>query len=376
MDLQVPSTPSERTRVVVVGAGFAGFTALRRLERTLRRHDRHDDVELVLVTRQFDIPGVTEVAHGVKTVNEALFLRDHLLAQLDHADALPDTEEDHAERDERLTVVAVGAGYTSTELVGQLQRWLHTVASRWERIRPTDVRWLLLDVSRTVLPELGPRLGAAATEILRRRGVDVRLGTTVTAATERTVTLTDGTTVPTRTLIWGAGVVASPLVATLGAETVRGRVAVDAQLRVHGLDDIWAAGDAAAVPDLTKPDGTVTPPTAQHAQRQGKILAHNIAAALGIGRPRRYAHHDLGLVADLGGRDAVANPVGIPLTGVPAKVVTRAYHLLSVPGTANRVRLVTDWALDALLPPQSVRLSSIRPDDALIPAAQRTAIYG
>jgi NADH dehydrogenase len=204
----------------------------------------------------------------------------------------------------------------------------------------------------------------------------VRLGTTVTAATERTVTLTDGTTVPTRTLIWGAGVVASPLVATLGAETVRGRVAVDAQLRVRGLDDIWAAGDAAAVPDLTKPDGTVTPPTAQHAQRQGKILAHNVAAALGIGRPRRYAHHDLGLVADLGGRDAVANPVGIPLTGVPAKVVTRAYHLLSVPGTANRVRLVTDWALDALLPPQSVRLSSIRPDDALIPAAQRTAIYG
>jgi NADH dehydrogenase len=204
----------------------------------------------------------------------------------------------------------------------------------------------------------------------------VRLGTTVTAATERTVTLTDGTTVPTRTLIWGAGVVASPLVATLGAETVRGRVAVDAQLRVRGLDDIWAAGDAAAVPDLTKPDGTVTPPTAQHAQRQGKILAHNVAAALGIGRPRRYAHHDLGLVADLGGRDAVANPVGIPLTGVPAKVVTRAYHLLSVPGTANRVRLVTDWALDALLPPQSVRLSSIRPDDALIPAARRTAIYG
>jgi NADH dehydrogenase len=164
--------------------------------------------------------------------------------------------------------------------------------------------------------------------------------------------------------------------ATLGAPTVRDRLVVDPQLRVSGLDDVWAAGDAAAVPDLTRPDGAVTPPTAQHAQRQGVVLAHNVAAALGWGRPRRYAHHDLGLVADLGGRDAVANPLGLPLTGVPAKVVTRAYHLISVPDAANRVRLVTDWALGALLPPQTVRLSAIRPDDALIPAAQRTAIYG
>ncbi len=234
------------TRVVVVGAGFAGFTALRHLERTvgarpdvelalvtpqdymlytpllpevasgvlaprnvavsLRRalprtrvvpgwatsvdvagrtvtvdpgdpdghvvHEHWDRLVLVpgSVSRQVDIPGVAEVAHGVKTLNEALFLRDHLLAQLDRADALPDTVEGRAERDERLTVVAVGAGYTSTELVGQLQRWLHTVAARWERVRPADVRWLLLDISRSVLPELGPRLGAAATTVLRRRG--------------------------------------------------------------------------------------------------------------------------------------------------------------------------------------------------------------
>jgi NADH dehydrogenase len=444
-----------RTRVVVVGAGFAGFTALRRLERTLTRHRAHDDVELVLispqdymlytpllpevatgvlqprhvavslrqalprtrvvpgwttavdveartitidpgdgsghvvlerwdelvltpgsVTRQFDIPGVAEVAHGVKTVNEALFLRDHLLAQLDHADALPDTVEGRAEREERLTVVAVGAGYTSTELVGQLQRWLHTISARWERIRSADVRWLLLDISSTVLPELGPRLGAAATAVLRRRGVDVRLGTTLTSATDHAVTLTDATTIRTRTLIWGAGVVASPLMATLGTPTVRGRLVVDPQLRVSGLDDVWAAGDAAAVPDLTRSDGAVTPPTAQHAQRQGVVLARNVAAALGLGRARRYAHHDLGLVADLGGPDAVANPLGIPLTGVPAKIVTRGYHLLSVPGAANRLRLVTDWVLGALLPPQTVRLSGIRPEDALIPAAQHTAAYG
>ncbi|WP_433782111.1 NAD(P)/FAD-dependent oxidoreductase [Actinomycetospora sp. CA-101289] len=442
------------TRVVVVGAGFAGFTALRRLERLLARRGAEGDIELVLVspqdymlytpllpevasgvlqprsvavplrptlpgttvvpgwatavdvagrtvtvdpgdadghvvhvpwdrlvlvpgsvTRQFAVPGVEAVAHGVKTVNEALFLRDHLLAQLDRADALPDTAEGRAEREGRLTVVAVGAGYTSTELVGQLQRWLHAIASRWERIRPADVRWLLLDVSHTVLPELGPVLGAVATQVLRRRGVDVRLGTTVASATDRAVVLTDGTTVPTRTLIWGAGVVASPLVATVGAPTVRGRLVVDAQLRVDGLDHVWAAGDAAAVPDLTKDDGAVMPPTAQHAQRQGVVLADNVAASLGLGHPRRYAHRDLGLVADLGGRDAVANPLGIPLTGLPAKVVTRGYHLLAVPGAGNRVRLAVDWALGALLAPHTVRLAGVRPDDALIPAAQHTAIY-
>jgi NADH dehydrogenase len=348
-------------------------------------HAEHWD-RLVLVpgsvTRQFDIPGLRENAHGIRTVTEAQFLRDHLLAQLDLADGLADVPESYRERRERLTVVAVGAGYTGTETVAQLQRWIHLVASRWDRVRPHEVRWLLIDIASSVLPELGQRLGDAATAALQRRGVDVRLGVTVESATDRAVTLTDGSTVPTRTLIWGAGVTANPLVGTLGLELERGRLVVDAQLRVAGAEHVWSAGDAAAVPDLTQqaPDGDpgsrpVTPPTAQHAQRQGYTLARNVAASLGHGRPHDYRHHDLGLVADLGGRDAVAKPLGFPLTGLVAKAVTRAYHLYAMPLTANRVRVATDWLLASVLPVQAVQLSGIRADDALISTAEHTDIY-
>jgi NADH dehydrogenase len=307
-----------------------------------------------------------------------------LLTQLDLADSLPDVPADYAERRERLTVVAVGAGYTGTETVAQLQRWIHTVASRWNRVRPSDVRWLLIDVASSVLPELGPELGEAALGALRRRGIDVRLGVTVESATDRSVTLTDGTTVPARTLIWGAGVTANPLVATLGLELRKGRLVVDAQLRVPGTEHVWAAGDAAAVPDLTQPSTDsgdasaqqpVTPPTAQHAQRQGLTLARNVAASIGIGRARAYRHRDLGLVADLGGRDAVAKPLGRNVTGLAAKVVTRAYHLYALPLNANRVRVAVDWLLAAALPVQAVQLSEIRSDDALISNAEHTDIY-
>jgi NADH dehydrogenase len=330
------------------------------------------------VSRQFDIPGLADHAHGIKTITEAQFLRDHLLAELDLADGLPDGPGAYEERRERLTVVAVGAGYTGTETVAQLQRWLHTVAERWHRVHPRDVRWLLVDVASSVLPELGPDLGEAALGALRRRGIEVRLGVTIESVTDGSVTLTDGTTVPTRTLIWGAGVTANPLVNTLGRPLDRGRLVVDAQLRVPGVEHVWAAGDAAAVPDLTAPpqaDGTrqMTPPTAQHAQRQGSTLARNVAASLGHGQARAYRHRDLGLVADLGGRDAVAKPLGRNVSGLAAKVVARAYHLYALPLAANRVRVATDWLLDAVLPVQAVQLSGIRASDALISTAEHAA---
>ena len=330
------------------------------------------------VTRRFPIPGVDEQAHGVKTITEAVFVRDHLLRQLDLADALPTTPEFDDERRERLTVVAVGAGYTGTEVVAQTHRWLTRVASRWTRLSASDVRWVLVDQAPAVLPELGPRLGAYALTVLRQRGIDVRLGVSVSAADARSVTLTDGSTIPCRTLIWSAGVVASPLMATLGLPLERGRLLTDAQMRAD--EAVWAVGDAAAVPDLavtSAPGGPLpaTAPTAQHAQRQGNVVGYNIAASLGHGRPRAYKHRDLGLVADLGGVNAVAKPLGIELVGLPAKAVARGYHLLALPSGANRVRVLTDWVLNAVLPPQSASLSLIAPQDALISTAQRTDIY-
>ena len=333
------------------------------------------------ITRQFSIPGVPEHARGLKTLVEAVYLRDHLLEQLDLADAQPDTEAGRAARAEMLTVVAVGAGYTGTEFVAQSQRWLTRIEGRWDRTRARDVRWVLVDAAPAVLPELGPQLGKHALAVLRRRGVDVRLSTSISSADETGVVLTDGTAIRTRTLVWGAGVVASPLVAALGLPTRRGRLVTNADLSVPGVDGVWAAGDAAAVPDLaagerTGGDPPDTPPTAQHAQRQGHALGRNIAASLGHGTARPYRHHDLGLVADLGGLDAVARPLGIDLTGPLAKLVTRGYHLYALPSMANRVRVLVDWLFQSVLPPAETQLSVVREDDARLATAQATAIYG
>lgn len=328
------------------------------------------------VTRQLPIPGVAEHGRGLKTLVEAVFLRDHLLEQLDLADAQPDTPAGRAERTALLTVVAVGAGYTGTELVAQTQRWLRTIQRRWSRTGADDVRWVLVDAAPMVLPELGPDLGRRALALLRRRGVDVRLGVRVEAADEHSVRLSDGTTLATRTLVWGVGVTAQPLIGRLGLPARGGRLAVDAELAVPGVPGVWSAGDAAAVPDLAARSGDVdvpdTPPTAQHAQRQGKVLGRNVAADLGVGTAKRYRHKDLGLVADLGGWDAVAKPLGVPLTGPPAKVVTRAYHLYALPAMANRVRVAADWLFQTVLPPESTQLSVVRPEDARLAWAQGT----
>jgi NADH dehydrogenase len=182
--------------------------------------------------------------------------------------------------------------------------------------------------------------------------------------------LSNGDAVPTRSLIWCVGVRPDPLVESLGLATKQGRLVVDEFLNVPGRPDVFACGDAAAVPDLTRP-GEITGMTAQHATRQGTTVARNIAASYGAGRRRAYKHHDLGFVVDLGGLDAAANPVGVPLSGVVAKAVTRGYHLLSMPG--NRVRVAADWLLDAVLPPQGVQLGLVSADavplDSAVPQA-------
>ena len=295
------------------------------------------------VTRTFDIPGLTEHARGMKTLAEAAYVRDHVISQLDLADAATDREE----RISRLQFVVVGGGYAGTETAACLQRVTASAVKRYPRLNPNLIKWHLIDIAPKLMPELGDQLGRDALDVLRGRGIEVSLGVSVAEVGDETVTFTDGRVLPCRTLIWTAGVAASPLIATLDAETVRGRLAATADMRVPQFDGMFALGDAAAVPDLAKGGGAVCPPTAQHAQRQGKVCADNVAAALRGQTMRPYYHKDLGLVVDLGGADAVSKPLGIELKGVAAQGVARGYHLMALRTNVAKVRVMTNWMLNA-----------------------------
>jgi NADH dehydrogenase len=329
---------------------------------------------LVLATgsanRLLPVPGVADHAHGFRSVAEALYLHDHITRQLE----LAAVADDPAERAARCTFVVVGAGYTGTEVTAQGALFTAALARTHPVLREQRMRWMLLDLAARVLPELHPRLSVTADRVLRRRGVDVRTGMSLSEARSTEVVLTSGERVPSRTLVWCVGVRPDPMLVELGLPLERGRLVVDPKLTVPGHPDLFACGDAAAVPDLTRP-GSVTAMTAQHATRQGNRAARNVAASLGHGRARRYRHHDLGFVVELGGRDAAANPLGVPLSGLPAAAVTRGYHLLAMPG--NRVRVATDWLLDALLPRQGVQLGLVRggqvPLEDTRPAAKGSA---
>jgi NADH dehydrogenase len=305
------------------------------------------------VNKLLPIPGVAECAHGFRNVAEALYLRDHVIRQIELAAA---TDDPH-ERDARCTFVVVGAGYTGTEIAAQGPLFTAAVATRHRELRGQQLRWILVDLAEKVLPELDPRLSRAADRVLRARGVEVMTGMSVREATAEGVRLTNGEFVASRTLAWCVGVRPEPLVEQTGLGTENGRLLVHPDLVVPGHPEVFACGDAAAVPDLTRP-GRITAMTAQHASRQGRLAGRNVAASLGYGRMRRYKHHDLGFVVDLGGTQAAANPLRVPLSGWPAKLVTRGYHLIALPG--NRIRTIVDWLLDATLGRQSVQLGLVR----------------
>lgn len=310
------------------------------------------------VTRLFDVPGLPEYGRGLKTVAEALYLREQLLRQLE----LADHEEDPQLRRARRTVVVVGASYAGTELVAQLRALADTYAER-RGFDPAEVRFVLLDMADRVMPEVGEKLSDKVLTVLRNRGIDIRLGMSLKELTGDHVVLTDGTRIATHTVAWVTGVTGAPVLGTLGLPMERGRLTVGADLRVPGHPDVFAGGDAAAVPDLTKP-GKITPPTAQHATRQGKVLARNVAAGLGIGTQTVYKHRDMGLVVDLGPGFAVANPVGVRLSGLPAKAVTRAYHTYALPRGINRWAITLTYLTNAFAARPLTLLGLVSPEEA------------
>lgn len=304
------------------------------------------------VNKLLPIPGIAEYAHGFRDISEALYLRDHITRQME----LAATTDDPDERDARCTFVVVGAGYTGTEVAAQGQLLTARLARQLPALSNQRIRWLLVDVAPRLLPGLNPRLSTTAERVLRRRGVDVRTGQSVEEAGVDCLRMTTGEQVHTRSLIWCVGVRPDPLVDGLSLPLQQGRLQVNATLDVPGQPHLFACGDCAAVPDLTRP-GSITGMTAQHAQRQGELVARNVTASLAGKQLEPYKHHDLGFLVDLGGLEAAADPLRIPLSGPPAKIVTRAYHLYALPG--NRSRIAADWAINTVMPPRAVQLGLI-----------------
>ncbi|HEX5712462.1 MAG TPA: NAD(P)/FAD-dependent oxidoreductase [Solirubrobacterales bacterium] len=299
----------------------------------------YDQLLLALgsVSRTLPVPGLAEHAIGFKGLADAIWLRNHVVEALEEANAT----EDVARRDELLTFVFVGGGYAGLEALAELQDFAADAIESYPRARLHGMRWVLVEASDRVLPEIDIELADYALRELRGRGIDIRLETTLEQVGPDFARLSSGETLPTQTVVWTAGVAPQPILKELNLPLdERGRVPVDDHLRVPGLDGVWAIGDAAAAPD---PRGGQCPPTAQHAVRQGPVAARNIAAELGIGTARPFEYRSEASFVNLGRYKAVGRIGDRTFRGFPAWWLARTYHLSQIPGAPRKFRAALDW---------------------------------
>ncbi len=327
------------------------------------------------ISRTLPIEGLAERGIGFKTVGEAIYLRNHVLSQLDIAASTEDPDI----RRKALTFVFVGAGFAGVEALAELEDMARSACRYYPGIAPDDMRWILVEATGRILPEVGPELGPWAQRDLRSRGIDLRLNTRLKSAAGGRIKLDDGTEVDADTLVWTAGVKPHPVLAhsDLPLDS-RGRLTATAELTVRGMPGVFTAGDCAAVPDLTAADGgaeTICAPNAQHAVRQARRLASNIRAFL-HGKPLEpYRHAYAGSVASLGLHRGVAYVYRIRLTGWPAWFLHRTYHLARVPTLNRKVRVVADWTLALFFPREIVSLGTVeRPREEFEQAALESSL--
>lgn len=326
-----------------LGSVVAHDPAARTVELRTREGESetlpYDQLLLALgsVSRALPVPGLAEHAIGFKTLADAIWLRNHVVETMEAANAA----EDPARRDELLTYVFVGGGYAGLEALAELQDFAADAMECYPRARLHGMRWVLVEAADRVLPEIDQALADYALRELRGRGIDIRLGTTLEEVSADRARLSSGETLPTRTVVWTAGVAPNPSLRQLNVPLdERGRVPVDDHLRVRGTDAVWAIGDCAAAPD---PRGGIAPPTAQHAVRQGPVAARNIAAELGIGSPEPFEYRSNAAFVNLGRYKAVGRIGQRTFRGFPAWWLARTYHMSQIPGAARKARAVIDW---------------------------------
>lgn len=325
------------------------------------------------VSRTLPIPGLREHGIGFKTIGEAIYLRNHVLDQLDVAATTTDPET----RRRALTFVFVGGGYAGIEALAEMEDMARDALKYYPELDTGDMRWVLVEATQRVLPEVDRDMGAYTVEQLLKRGMDIRLDTRLESCVDGLVQLSDGDSFASDTIVWTAGVKPSPMLDhTDLPRDDRRRVTCLPTLQVVDGDRVvegaWSAGDCAAVPDLTGPPGTFCSPSAQHAVRQASLLADNIRAVIRGGTPVEYKHKHAGSVASLGLHKGVAQVYGIKLKGLPAWFMHRTYHMSRIPSFNRKVRVVVDWTLAFFLRREVVALGQLHdPREEFLEATPR-----
>jgi NADH dehydrogenase len=321
----------------------------------------HLIVSLGAVTNFYGLPGVERRALTMKSLGDAIALRNRLIDQLEQADF----ECVGADRAALTTVVVAGGGFAGVETVAAVNDFLREAVPFYRHLRATALRVVLVHDGPVILPELGERLGVYAARKLAGRGVEIRVRTRITGMSDAGVALSDGTVVPAATLVWTAGTAPNPLLATLPPATERGRLIVDEHLAVPEWPGVWALGDCAHVPDPAT--GRPYPPTAQHALRQARVVADNVVATMRGGERRAFRFRTLGLLASIGRRTGVARILGVNFSGFVAWVLWRTIYLAKLPRLEKKVRVALDWALDLVFSKDLVQFQTSR--DAAVASA-------
>ncbi|MET8148966.1 NAD(P)/FAD-dependent oxidoreductase [Actinoplanes sp. NPDC049668] len=311
------------------------------------------------VSRTLPIPGLRENGIGFKTIGEAIYLRNHILDRLDIAAVTPDPEVRRAS----LTFVFVGGGYAGIEALAEMEDVVRDALKYYPELRKDEVRFVLVEATNRILPEVGPDMGAYAARQLDRRGIDLRLDTRLESCAGGLIKLSDGDTFRAETLVWTAGVKPSPMLDNTDLPRgPRGHLTCLPTLQIVDgdtvLDGAWSAGDCAQVPDLANP-GAWCSPSAQHAVRQASQLADNIRAVVIGATPKNYRHKYAGSVASLGLYKGVAKIYGIKLKGFPAWLMHRTYHMSRIPSFNRKVRVLADWTLAFVLKREVISLGQL-----------------
>ena len=363
-------------------------TAVRHAERTVRiapevgpeyevTYD-HLVVALGSVARTLPIPGLAEEAIGFKQVEEAIALRNHVLTKLDTAASTWDADE----RRKLLTFTFVGGGFAGIEAIAEVEDLARAAVQYYDSLREEDLRFVMIEGSTRILPELGDEMGGYALEQLRRRNIEIHLATFLSSCVGGHVVTSAGVEFDSATIVWTAGVKANPVLAQTDLPLDdAGRVRALPTLQVAtadgtAVDGAWTAGDCAAVPDLTHP-GQLCSPSAQHAVRQARLLGDNLARHLRSAEPREYRHKHVGTVASLGLHKGVAQVYGIKVRGWLAWFMHRTYHLAQMPTVNRKARITLDWTLALVFPRDVVALGRLHdPRAAFLAAASPTSGAG